>query len=247
VRLYTAEEVRQFPPIIWLIHGILPMSSFGVLFGPKGVGKTFVGLSMAHAISEGQRWLGRRVRRGSVVYVMAGEGVSGLKSRLEAWDAAYTPVTSTYYQMDAVQLHQTGSVQTFLRLLKEESLDPLLIIFDTLARCSAGANENEQQDMGLIVGACDHIRQQTGAALLLVHHTGHPDEEGKHKRRPRGSSSLPAAVDTEIEVSEDEQDPHQLILRCEKQRDAEKFKPIRCYLRLVRRAGKELSKAVMEA
>ena len=43
---------------------------------------------------------------------------------------------------------------------------------DTLARLSAGANENAGQDMGLVVRRIDRIRTECGAHFLLIHHSG---------------------------------------------------------------------------
>ena len=48
--------------------------------------------------------------------------------------------------------------------------EPKLIIFDTLARCMVGGDENSPLDMGRAVAAADRVRVETGAAVLLVHH-----------------------------------------------------------------------------
>jgi hypothetical protein len=52
--------------------------------------------------------------------------------------------------------------------------------------------------MGRLVSAGDHIREQTGAHLLYIHHAGKDASRGA-----RGHSSLRAALDTEIEVTAD--------------------------------------------
>ena len=61
-----------------------------------------------------------------------------------------------------------------------------------------GGDENAAQDMGRLVSAGDYIRQQTGAHLLYIHHSGKDAARGA-----RGHSSLRAALDTEIEVTAD--------------------------------------------
>lgn len=73
-----------------------------------------------------------------------------------------------------------------------------LIIIDTQARASAGADENSASDTALIVRAIDEIRARTGAAVLILHHLPHGAE------RARGSSAFLGAVDCELIASRDE-------------------------------------------
>lgn len=70
------------------------------------------------------------------------------------------------------------------------------MVVDTLFRALAGGNENGPEDMGSLVRNADLIRQETGAAVIFVHHCGKDAVRGA-----RGHSSLKAATDTEIEVT----------------------------------------------
>lgn len=236
-RVLSPAEVKTFDPPTWLAHFIIPTTGLATLYGPPGIGKSFVALDLAHSIGTNSRWLSRRTRGGSVVYVAAGEGVSGLRARIEAWEHVRgLEVERVGYVTDAVPLHQSASVTKFLRVIRE--YDPALVVFDTLARCTAGMNENAVEDMGLAIAAADEIRRDTGAAVLFVHHTGRPDAEGHVHER--GSSALPAAVDTLIELT-GEEGSQKRTLRCRKQKDAEPFFPIDFELRRVMRAGRVLS------
>ena len=82
---------------------------------------------------------------------------------------------------------------------------------DTLARLSAGANENAGQDMGLVVRRFDRIRTECKAHFLLIHHSGKAAAAGA-----RGWSGIRAAVDTEIEISDS---PSGRCVEITKQRD----------------------------
>jgi RecA-family ATPase len=42
----------------------------------------------------------------------------------------------------------------------------------------AGGNENAPDDMGALVRNIDRLRAETGAAVLLVHHTGKDTSRG---------------------------------------------------------------------
>jgi hypothetical protein len=72
-----------------------------------------------------------------------------------------------------------------------------LIIGDTLARMSAGANENSGEDMGPVMARFDQVATATGAAMMIIHHNGKDAARGA-----RGWSGIRAHIDTEIEVSE---------------------------------------------
>ena len=84
------------------------------------------------------------------------------------------------------------------RLESEHGEKVVLIIGDTLARISAGANENSGEDMGVVMKNADTIRAATGATFLWIHHTGKDQAKGM-----RGWSGMRAAIDTEFEVTGD--------------------------------------------
>lgn len=236
-RLLTAEQIKAFPPPTWLAHNLIPDNSLAVLYGPPGVGKSFVAMDLAQSVGTGLRWMGRRTRQGAAVYVAAGEGVSGLGARIQGWEGQRgVAVEDVHYMTEAIQLHQSASVNKFLHTIKP--LAPRLVVIDTLARCFVGGDENSVQDMGQAVSAADEIREITGAAVVFVHHTGRADEDGQVHER--GSTALKSAVDTMIEMKGDEDGPTR-ELWCRKQKDSAKFFPITVHKHEIRRGGKVLS------
>jgi hypothetical protein len=91
-------------------------------------------------------------------------------------------------------------VVRLIRGIEEETQTKCeLIIGDTLARMSAGANENAGEDMGTVLAHAELIRREAKAHVLLIHHSGKDQARGA-----RGWSGLRAAIDTEIEVTSDE-------------------------------------------
>jgi RecA-family ATPase len=236
-RVLSAEDIKAFPPPTWLAHQIIPDGALAVLYGPPGVGKSFVAMDLAQSVGAGLRWMGRRTRQGAAVYVAAGEGVSGLGARIEGWESQRgLAVEDVHYLTEAVQLHQSASVNKFLNTIRQ--LDPVVVIIDTLARCFVGGDENSVQDMGQAISAADEIRDRTGAAVVFVHHTGRPDEN--NHVHERGSTGLKSAADTMIEMLGDE-DSDTRELRCRKQKDSAKFPPITVQKHVILRRGKVLS------
>ena len=181
----------------WLIKGVLPQAELGILFGASGSGKTFVALDIAFAVSMGLPWRGRRVKKGKVV-IIAAEGGSGIKRRGKAY-TAYHGIDLR----DAHNLHVIKAAPTFLDgediaevIAQIEALgDVSLIIVDTLAQVTPGANENTSEDMGRALANLRLLHAMSKAMVLAVHHAGKDLSKGS-----RGWSGLKAAADVQIEV-----------------------------------------------
>ena len=71
-----------------------------------------------------------------------------------------------------------------------------LIVIDTLSASLAGElSENSNDDMAQVLLKLYRLQRQTGASILLVHHSGH---DGSNER---GASALRCNVDTSIRIS----------------------------------------------
>jgi hypothetical protein len=185
-----------------LIEGLIDMHSMVVMYGASNSGKTFVMLDFAFHIAAGLPWQGRRVSRGPVLYI-ATEGGRGIHKRVAA--------LAKHYQQAGVPLDLVpcpinlldgrADVPALLQVVdaaQAEHKAPIkAIIIDTLNRALSGGDENASTDMGAFVRNIDKIRAATGAAVLVVHHSGKNQAMGA-----RGHSSLRAATDTEIEIAE---------------------------------------------
>ena len=185
-----------------LVEGLMTIGGMAVLYGDSNSGKTFFALSLAAHIASGQEFFGRQIDPGLVVY-LASESPGSIRSRMQAIkkefgctleNLAMVPVPLNFYA-------NQGDAQDVIELVKTvEQLkgSPVrLIIGDTLARMSAGANENSGEDMGPVMARFDAVAQTTGAAMLIIHHNGKDQAKGA-----RGWSGIRAHIDTEIEVVE---------------------------------------------
>jgi hypothetical protein len=135
-------------------------------------------------------------------------------SRIDAWgedrgeDHLNQPV---WWLDDAVNLYDPGSVARMLGEIHDEGVDPVLVIFDTLARCAIGADENSASDMSIVMEQATIVGKTTEASVMALHHTGKDASRGA-----RGSSAIKGAIDTAIEVTGDSL---RMEMRAEKQRD----------------------------
>ncbi len=189
----------------YLLKGLVAPGELGVWFGPSGSGKSFVILEVAHAIATGRSVLGRRVRKAPVL-ICALEGAAGFDRRIVAMTQERGPAPDLHVYSGSLCLHESlENVDALMETIN--LLDAKLVIIDTLSRSIPGADENSAQDMTGLISTLGRVMQETGAAVIEVHHTG--KDEGKGSR---GHSSLKAAADVEIEISKSGTGGHTLKL-----------------------------------
>ena len=226
-QLLTVEDILALPDPKWVVDKFIPSTSLAQLYGKSGVGKTFVALDVGLSVAAGIEWLGTyEVTQGPVVYVAA-EGHRGMKTRVGAWlqhrGREIGDLEDFRLIGEALPLANPGDVGALIQQVGETfpDRDLALVVLDTQARCTEGLDENSAKEMGLAVAAADRLKRSTGAAVLLIHHTGY---ENYH---PRGSTAVQAALDSQAVIKGATQ---ALTLTCEKQKDAEAFAPIRIAL-----------------
>lgn len=211
----SAEEVEQLPAPQFLVADLIPLGGTAEIHGPPGCGKSFFALGLALDVAAGRPFLGRPVQQGRAVYVAA-EGAAGLGVRIRAWkaDRGVSHVAGVDFYREAVLLLEAEAVGRFIAHLRALDEPPALVVLDTLARCMVGGEENSARDMGLAIAAVDRIRRDTGAAVLVLHHSR------KDGETERGSTALRGAVDTMLAIRNE---GGALRVSCEKQKDAAPF------------------------
>ncbi|MGW6785389.1 bifunctional DNA primase/polymerase [Streptomyces sp. NPDC054987] len=202
-----------------LIDGVLYMDSLAWLYGKPGSAKSFVALDWAGCIGSGLPWQLRGVSQGPVLYLVA-EGASGIRKRVRSWEEAFrTPMQNVIFLPMAVQLLNGVDRQALVALIKE--MAPSLVIIDTQARVTVGADENSNGEMSKVVDAADQIRQACGACVLMVHHSG------KSGLDMRGASAFEGAATSIIKVTKDGE---YVEIHSDKQKDEDAFETV--WLRL---------------
>jgi len=225
-KLLSIEDMEDLEPLDWLIDGALPTSGFIGLYGPSGGLKSFIAVDIGLHIAAGLNWHGRDVKPGPVVYV-AGEGKRGLAKRVLGWRSAKAGAARPDFHLlpSSVSISVTDDLSELIATITDLPVRPVLIVLDTLARNFGPGDENSQKDMGAFVRGVDRLIEETGAAVLVVHHTGKDDAKGE-----RGSSALRGALDTSIFVKRRDR-AVELVNRAPhgKQKDADEFEDIKLY------------------
>ncbi|HUY79232.1 MAG TPA: AAA family ATPase [Ktedonobacterales bacterium] len=224
-RLMSDVDAEAMPPAQWMIAGLMAEDVIGVLYGPSNTYKSFLACDLGLSIASDTPFHGHAINKpGPVVYV-AGEGARGVGKRIRAWKIAHGISGSVpfYVRGTPVNLFDSASVQMFAAQVAALDEPPVLIIFDTLAANSAGADENSAKDVGMIAANMNTIRRATGAAVWAVHHTGKEEARGA-----RGSTALMSNFDGQIVCAPDgpEDAPTGVRVRCKKMKDEENFAPM---------------------
>ena len=220
--IVSAGELNNLPKVTYLVEDLLPEASLTVALGPSGIGKSFVALDLALCVAAGIPWHGREVRSGRVLY-LAGEGLRGLRGRIDAWLKANPHADAEAVDKNLLisrsAVHLLDSTETARLTATIAGIDDLVLLcVDTWARALAGGDENSAKDTGTAIAVLDSLRDEFGLTTLVVHHTG------KDGTTERGSTALRGAADSMVRVWRDVSG--HVALSCDKSKDSAPFKSV---------------------
>lgn len=183
LRLISADQLGELPPTEILGETRFIARGLNVVFGASGAFKSFYTLSAALSIAQ----------TAPVVYVAA-EGAGGLYRRVKAWcDYHDQPPGQLHFLCHEVNLLDVSHIKALLSIASP--VKPAVVIFDTLARCIPGGDENSAKDMGLAVRNSAIIQRGLQTAIIWIHHTN------RAERGERGSGAIRGAADAMIEIA----------------------------------------------
>jgi hypothetical protein len=228
----TATENSDALPLVWardmeavtdttdFVEDLLGGGQMSVVYGESNSGKTFWATDLAMHVAAGKAWFEREVETGGVIYV-ALEGGFGIRNRVAAWklhhgvsDMAFGVIPTSINMLDP-DADTPRLIDSIRGAAKSIDAPIRMVVIDTLSRALAGGNENSSEDLGACVMNADRVRDETGAHVMFIHHSGKDQAKGA-----RGHSLLRAATDTEIEITRDH-DAGVSISRVAKQREME--------------------------
>jgi hypothetical protein len=200
-RLLSRSDLDALPPLRWTVRGVLPETGIAAIYGEPSSGKSFLAIDLAARISSGlPAWFGRDIIERDVVYV-ALEGGRGIQQRTAAWEAAnQRRADNAKFWLSDFALLSEENVTQLVTAVTASCKPGAVVIIDTLAQATAGADENSAQDMGLALTAAQGISAAVSGLVVLVHHSGKDASRGL-----RGHSALNGAMDAVIAVERDRQ------------------------------------------
>jgi hypothetical protein len=212
-----AELQAHSQSVSWLVKHVIPAESIGMMYGGSGTFKSFIALDAALHIAHGLPWMGRKTRRGGVIYVAA-EGGAGLWARIDAWHRVRRlKVADADLQVVPAAVNLTEDAWRVVEAAQIRGLSPALVVVDTLSQTYAGEENSANEMAAYFRELGNRFRALWQCAVLLLHHTGHQATE-----RPRGSSAIRANLDFMLGVFRDEKEML-ATLTCAKQKDGDVF------------------------
>ena len=202
LRLYTPGELLEMPEPRWLVEPFIPEGGFVVLFGKPKTYKSFIAVDLAARAP------------GNTVYISAEGNPRRFGQRITTWENEAGRPSGILTRPFKIDLLGTGYTELRETLVARGPVS--LIVVDTMARNTPGADENSTQDMGRLVGVIDDLRHEFECAVLLITHTGHEKTD-----RPRGSSALAGALDVSICATRTSK--LEVRLSCAETRDFDEF------------------------
>jgi hypothetical protein len=214
-KIYTAvDALEDQPPIDWVVEGLISSGSVSLMFGEGGTKKTYTCLDMGVCVALNKAWLERTVKQSKVLFVDEESGPRRFARR-------YTEVLNghdgnentdlSYVSLSQLNLRNPDDVVALKALVRQTGAQ--MVFIDALADIMPGADENSVKDVQPIFLAIREIAEETGAAVIFIHHS---NKIGNY----RGSSALKAAVDLLLKVESEADKPH-IRFTVEKSRDAE--------------------------
>jgi putative DNA primase/helicase len=179
LKCLNGEEFLQatFPPREIILAPWLPAKGLAMIYAPRGIGKTWVALGVAHAIASGStflRWTATTPRR--VLYIDGEMPAALLQHRYAAIVAALGAdakaenfrIVAADFQPDGLPDLADSDAQRFYDPV---IADADLIIVDNLSTIARGLRENEADSFAPVQGWL--LRQRAeGRSVILIHHAG---------------------------------------------------------------------------
>jgi hypothetical protein len=212
-------------PTPWLIEDLIIDGALVACVGRWKTTKSYALLDLCISIATGRPAFGSLnvPKPGPVVFCNEESGRAALWRRLDALargrgiDPEALRGRLMVSANSRVKLDDPGWQEELVAIGRE--LRPRLFALDPLARMKAPAREeNAQTDMAVLVEFMRRLRDDTGAAVGFVHHTGHT---GEHMR---GSSDLESVWESRLTWTRDGQAA--VITLKSEHREAEAAEPI---------------------
>jgi AAA domain len=177
----------------YLIKGLLPRVGLVLAWGQPKCGKSFWAMDTALHIALGWTYRDRKTHQASVVY-FALEGHGGYARRIEAF-RRYHNVTDAPFYLLRSKVNLVRKVDQLIKDIEAQlgNEPPGAIFVDTLNRSMPGS-ESSDEDMSAYLEAAGKMEQHFGCCVVVIHHCG------LDATRPRGHTSLTAAVDMQIAI-----------------------------------------------
>jgi len=198
---------QDIPPREYILGQWMPKDSFGMIYAPRGLGKSWFCMALAVSIAEGNKiFLGWEVNEKYPVLYVDGEMAKvELKERFQ--NLCENPLDNLFI-LSSEMLYKEGypicldvpeeqkAIDNLLDDLESKGKRAQVIILDNLSTLRRGINENDNNEAQSLLDWLVSLRHK-GYAVIVVHHSGKSGQQ-------RGASIIEVPMDFVIKLSEPE-------------------------------------------
>lgn len=207
------------PPTQYVIDRLLPLPSLSVVYGSPGSMKSMLLADAAVCVASGQPWLAGlpseegqtvkafRTTQSPVLWIDYDNGTLRTDERFDAIAKARglaedAPVH--YVSMAQPWLDATDGYMVRELVEAITQLGAKLVVIDNLGLISGDSDENSA-DMVKVMGNLRRLAEDSGAAIVIIHHQRKGSLADRAGDLLRGHSSIEAALDLALLVTRDAQ------------------------------------------
>lgn len=183
---------QDFPPQQFLVDGLIPAGQLVMLGGRGKAGKSWLILQLIAAVDRGGTFLNRATTPGKVLYLALEDGRRRLNQRPKILKWQPSAAVDIAFKVD--KFDAGGEGLTHIRqAIADKAYD--LVVIDTLVKTLSGsADENNNTYMAAICNDLADMAHDSGACILIVHHTSKQLVENPFDAL-RGASAIRDAYD----------------------------------------------------
>lgn len=188
-----------------LIEGTLRIGHKMLIAGPSKAGKSFLLMELAVAIASGTEWLGKKCRKGKVLYINLEIDRNSFHTRFEEIFEAQKIDRKAVEEIDVWNLRgKTPPLNELaprlIRRIRTRGFSA--VILDPIYKVITG-DENNARDMSVFCNQFDRIATETGASVIYVHHHSKGSQVGKRSMdRASGSGVFARDPDALLDMTE---------------------------------------------
>ena len=203
--ILTGPELQAFelPKRDFIIDSVLPTQSLSMIYGERGIGKTWATISLGLSVAHGSSFFGYEVAQCRRVLHIDGEmALSDIKERITRLcpnpPENFMVLSSEllYLKDEPLNLNDEADQKRIidtLQRLGQLGISPELLVFDNLSSLSTGIDENDNSALDAQLKFFLQLRH-SGYSALLVHHAGKSGQQ-------RGASRREDLLDLSIHLS----------------------------------------------
>lgn len=174
-------NLDDIPDRKYSIDGILPDRGICFINGQPKTTKTFLGASLAHAISRGDSFAGRQTQKRPVIFIEL-EGMEELEIRLGAitkfHNGAVFEDLMIYDELIYPGTREgNANLRILLNRLKTQGRGQPVVILDNLSLMING-DENKASDVKDFNNNINSLKNDFDALVLIISHSGKDDDKG---------------------------------------------------------------------